>query len=181
MWLRGRRLTMVLTIALLVVLGGGVSAAWAMGKTRGSIPMPAGYSAGPSGEETVELSEVAAQHPRAADVQLTLQRYFDAINGRDFDAWLAVVAPDQSANQTADDWEHKYSTTVDSNLMVAAIDDEPLRARLMFTSQQDDQFAPERLPVTCINWDLTYLLTEQGGELVLSGIDPSAQTMAACQ
>lgn len=177
---RGRRLTMVLTIVLVVIVGGGASAAWALGRTRVP-PMPIGYSAGPSGDKTVQLASKADEHPRADDVRQSLQRYFAAVNGRDFDGWLTVVAADQAANQTADDWVHKYSTTTDSNLMVADIQDDPLRARLFFTSEQDPEFAPKSLPVTCINWDLTYLLTEQDGDLVLSGIDPSAQSMAACR
>lgn len=180
MRLRGRRLTMVLAIVLVVILGGGASAAWALGKTRAT-PMPLGYSAGPSADQTVRLSSSANQYPRADDVRQTLQGYFEAINRRDFDAWATVVAPDQSASQTADEWIHKYSTTIDSNLMVVDIQDDPLRARLMFTSEQDSEFAPKRLPVDCINWDLTYLLTDRDGTLVLSGIDPSAQAMTACR
>jgi len=70
---------------------------------------------------------------------------------------------------------------VDSNLMVRTIANEPLRARVMFTSEQAVELAPPSLPVTCINWDITYLLDEQDDHLVLSGIDPSAQSMAACQ
>jgi hypothetical protein len=60
------------------------------------------------------------------------------------------------------------------------IKDDPFRARLMFTSQQSVELAPTSLPVTCINWDMTYLLSDQDGHLVLSGIDPSAQSMTAC-
>ncbi len=180
MRLRGRRLTMVLTVVLLVVLGGGASAAWALGKTRGTA-VPAGYSAGPSADETVQLSDSAQQHPQATEVRQTLQRYFDAINQRDFDTWRLTVSADQSVNQASADWVHEYSTTVDSNLMVAQIDDDPLRARLMFTSEQSTEFAPKRLPAACINWDLTYLITEQDGSLVLSGIDPNAQSMTACR
>jgi hypothetical protein len=180
MRLRGRRLTMVLTIVLLVVVGGGASAAWALGKTRPP-SMPEGYTAGPSQSESVRLSVAAGQHPRADDVQQTLQRYFDAINRRDFQAWQTVVGPEQSANQTAEDWSAAYSTTVDSNLVIADIADDPLRVRLMFTSQQDVAFAPKRLPASCINWDLTYLLADQDGTLTLRGIDPSMQSMAACQ
>lgn len=180
MRLRGQRLTTVLTIVLLVVLGCGASAAWALGKTRPAT-VPVGYTAGPTAEGSVQLAAAAAEHPRSADVQQTLQRYFDAINRRDFDAWSTVVGTDQSANQTARDWAHAYSTTTDSNFMVADIEDDPFRVRLMFTSEQAVEFAPKRLPVTCINWDLTYLLAEQDGGLVLSGIDPSTQSMTACQ
>ena len=51
---------------------------------------------------------------------------------------------------------------------------------MMFTSEQDVELAPATLPVTCINWDMTYLFSDQDGHLVLSGIDPSAQSMTAC-
>lgn len=180
MRLRGRRLTVVLTIVLIVVVGGGASAAWALGRTRPAV-VPAGYAAGPTGDESVDLSAAAAQHPRAAEIRATLQTYFDAINRRDFQAWLTVVGPDQAANQSEPDWAHAYSTTVDSNLMVAEIDDDPLRVRTMFTSEQAVEFAPKRLPATCITWDLTYLLTEQDGTLMLTGIDPSTQSLAACR
>ena len=180
MRLRGRRLTMVLTVVLIVVVGGGASAAWALGKTRpGS--MPDGYAAGPSGDESVTVSAAAGLHPRAGEVRQTLQTYFDAINRRDFPAWHTVVGPEQSANQTFEDWSHAYSTTVDSNLVIADIADDPLRVRTMFTSEQSAEFAPKRLPATCINWDLTYLLTDQDGVLKLSGIDPSTQSMTACR
>ena len=46
--------------------------------------------------------------------------------------------------------------------------------------QQDVSLAPANLPVNCINWDITYLLSDQDGHLVLSGMDPSAQSMTAC-
>lgn len=180
MRVRGRRLTMVLTIVLIVVLGGGASAAWALGRTRPAA-VPTGYAAGPTGDLTVAVAADAAQHPRAEQVRTTVQTYFDAINRRDFRTWLTVVGPDQAANQSEPDWEHAYSTTVDSNLMIAEIDDDPLRVRTMFTSEQAADFAPKRLPSTCINWDLTYLLAEQDGALTLSGIDPSTQSMAACR
>ena len=113
-------------------------------------------------------------------MQQLLQQYFDAINNRDYQAWVGAVATAQSAPQDELQWRNDYASTVDSNLQVMIIADEPLRARLMFTSQQAVELAPPSLPVTCINWDVTYLLAEQNGQLVLSGIDPSAQSMTAC-
>ncbi len=180
MRLRGRRLTMVLTVVLIVIVGAGVCAAWALGRTR-AVAMPVGYSAGPSADQVVRLSDGVGEHPEAARVQQSFQQYFDAINRRDYESWLRSVAAGQSSAQSADDWLREYSTTVDSNLVVASIQDQPLRARLMFTSEQQVEFAPSRLPVTCINWDLTYLLIERDGALVLSGIDPSAQSMTQCR
>ena len=130
--------------------------------------------------KTVHLSTEAGAHPRAAEVQVLLQQYFDSINNRDYDSWVGTVATAQSAPQSKDQWQQDYASTVDSNLTVMIVKDEPLRARMMFTSQQSVELAPTSLPVTCINWDMTYLLSERDGHLVLSGIDPSTQSMTAC-
>jgi len=181
MRLSGQRLTAVLTTLLVVVLAAGVTAAWSFGRHR-SEPTAAiaEYRSGPIEDQSVRLSDQAAAHPRAPEIQSVLQQYFDAINNRDYASWIGAVSADQSAPQTEQQWTQDYSTTVDSNLAVMTIADEPLRARMMFTSQQDVALAPPAMPVTCINWDITYLLSDQDGHLVLSGMDPSAQSMTAC-
>ncbi len=181
MRLSGQRLTLVLTTLLVVTLTAGVTAAWSFGRHRTDpVTAIAGYQSGPIEDQTVRLSDQAGAHPRAHDVQAVLQQYFDAINNRDYASWMGAVSADQSAPQTEEQWTKDYSTTVDSNLAVMVISDDPLRARTMFTSEQDVALAPATLPVTCINWDITYLLSDQDGHLVLSGMDPSAQSMTAC-
>lgn len=182
MRLSGRRLTLVLTTLLVVVGAAGATAAWSYGRSlEVHSAMPAGYHTGPSEDRSVRLSTEAAAHPRATEVRAVLQHYFDAINNRDYEAWQGAVATVQSAPQSEQQWTRDYATTVDSNLSVTVIGDEPLRARLMFSSQQDVELAPAALPVTCIDWDVTYLLGDQDGRLVLTGIDPSAQSMTACE
>ena len=181
MRLSGRRLTVVLSTLFVVVLIAGATAAWSFGRHRIQTPASvAAYHSGPTDDRTVVLSADAQGHPRAEQVRVLLQHYFDSINNRDYDAWMGAVAHEQSAPQTEQNWTRDYSTTVDSNLTVVTVADEPLRTRLMFTSMQAAELAPASLPVTCINWDVTYLLAEQDGRLVLSGIDPSAQSMTAC-
>ena len=181
MRLSGRRLTVVLTTLLVVTLAAGVTAAWSFGRHRSEpVAAIAQYQRGPIEDQSVRLSDQAAAHPRANDVQSVLQQYLDAINNRDYASWMGAVSSDQSAPQTEQQWTQDYSTTVDSNLAVMVIADEPLRARMMFTSEQDVALAPPTLPVPCINWDITYLLSDQDGHLVLSGMDPSAQSMTAC-
>lgn len=181
MRLSGRRLTVALTTLLVVVLAAGATAAWSFGRHRApETTVTADYQAGPSDDRTVRLSPLAQGHSRAGEVQSVLQYYFDAINNRDYESWTAAVAVAQSAPQTSEQWLRDYATTVDSNLTVMTIADEPLRARMMFTSEQSVELAPPSLPATCINWDVTYLLSDEDGRLVLSGIDPSAQSMTAC-
>ncbi len=181
MRLSGRRLTLVLTTLFVVVLVTGATAAWTFGRHRVEpLASVAAHQSGPTDDQDVRLSAEASVHPRSADVQDLLQDYFDAINNRDYESWVGVVATAQSAPQTEDQWQQDYASTVDSNITVMIIKDDPFRARLMFTSQQSIELAPTSLPVTCINWDMTYLLSDQDGQLVLSGIDPSAQSMTAC-
>ena len=182
MRLTGRRLTLVLTTLLVVVLAAGVTAAWSFGRHRAEpVAAMADYRSGPAEDDTVRLSDQAEAHPRGHDIRAVVQQYFDAINNRDYASWTRAVSAAQSAPQTEEQWAQDYSSTVDSNLAVMTIADEPLRARLMFTSQQDVARAPTNMAVTCINWDVTYLLSEEDGHLVLSGIDPSAQSMTACE
>jgi hypothetical protein len=140
----------------------------------------ASHHAGPVDDRSVRLSADAQSHPRSSDVLATVQQYFDAINNRDYAAWTRSVAAAQSAPQSESQWTEDYSTTTDSNFTVVGISDDPLRVRMMFTSEQDVDFAPKSLPVECINWDVTYLLGDENGRLVLTGIDPSAQSMTAC-
>ncbi len=177
----GRRLTAVLATLLTVLLLAAAAAAWIVGERRvPAATAPVGYAAGPTADRAVRLAPDASRHPRAEDVRALLQRYFDAINARDHAAWTGSVSAVQATGQTAARWAEAYSTTVDSNLVVADIRDDPLRVRLMFTSSQDIAHAPEMLRADCIEWDVTYLLSDEDGRLVLSGIDPSAQSMTAC-
>lgn len=177
----GRRLTLVLTTLLVVLLAAGATAAWSFGRHRApEATNIADYQAGPSDDRDVRVTAAAQTHPRAEEVRSVLQLYFSAINNRDYEDWMSAVAAAQSAPQTPEQWASDYATTVDSNLAVMSIRDTPLRARMMFTSEQSVELAPPSLPVSCINWDVTYLLDDEDGRLVLSGIDPSAQSMTAC-
>ena len=181
MRLSGRRLTLVLTTLLVVVLTAGATAAWSFGRHRGEpLAVAAGHHTGPTADRSVRLATGAQAHPRAAAVQDLLQQYFDAINDRDYAAWMSAVSTVQSAPQTELGWTQDYASTIDTNLEVMVISDDPLRARMMFTSEQEVELAPRSLPEPCINWDVTYLLGDEDGQLVLSGIDPSTQSMTAC-
>jgi hypothetical protein len=179
-------LTVALSTAVVVVLAGGVGTAAAIGAARSDVPTgsdpgrTSSESSAPSGSTTVEMTPAAQQHPAAAEVKDLLQRYFDAINDGDYAAWAGTVTADQAAAWPKADWERSYATTQDSSIKVIDIDDDPLRVRLWFTSEQDPSLAPAELPVGCINWDVTYLLTEENDQLVLGGLDRDATSKVAC-
>ncbi len=181
MRLTGRGVTLILSTLLIVVLTTGAGAAWALGRHREDTTAAVDYVAGPTAERSVRLDADAGGHPRSEEVRGVLQVYFDSINNRDYATWVSAVAAPQSSVQDPQRWTREYSTTVDSNLVVTTVSDDPLRARILFTSQQSVELAPPALPAECINWDVTYLLSDTSHGLVLSGIDPSAQSMTACR
>jgi hypothetical protein len=185
--LRGTTLTVALCVVLVVVVAGGLGTAAAIGASRASTgggpeTTTGGPTAptGPSSDTEVQMTPAAQQHPYADQVKSLLQRYFDAINERDYSAWAGTVSAEQSAAWSEQDWLRAYDSTKDSSIKVIDIDDDPLRVRLWFTSEQDPSLAPQDLPVDCINWDVTYLLTEEQGQLVLGGLDPDATSKAPC-
>lgn len=174
---RGTLRLLVAVVAVAAIAAGG---AWVVGRQQYDPVATIAYSAGPTDDRTVAVSAVATGHPQAAAVEQLFQQYFDAINERDYSAWRARVTDDQAHAQDAGHWTAAYATTVDSNVLVMSIEDEPLRARVKFSSQQSVGLAPSALRSDCINWDLTYLVVERDGQLVISGLDPSAQSMVAC-
>src|SRR5690349_11842880 len=110
MRLSGQRLTVVLTTLLVVVFAAGATAAWSFGRHRSApVAAIAEYQSGPIDDQSVRLSDQAAGHPRADDVQAVLQQYFDAINNRDYASWMGAVSADQSAPQTEQQWTQDYS------------------------------------------------------------------------
>lgn len=175
------RSTLRLLVAVLAVAGVAAGGAWIVGRHQYDPVAAVAYSAGPTDDHRVELSTVARVHEKSTSVQDLLQTYFDAINTRDYPAWRGAVTDDQARAQDADHWRAGYATTTDSNVLVMSIQDDPLRARVRFSSQQSVELAPSALRADCIDWDLTYLVVERDGRLLISGLEPSSQSMAACR
>jgi hypothetical protein len=172
--------TLVLVTALLAVAAGGAAGAWALGRSAPASATLTWVPTAPSDDGTVRLGPAAADHPESAAILSVLQEYFDAINTGDHQHWTQVVSEGQTVALNRANWEHRYSTTLVSSIEVVSVQDDPLRARLWFSSRQDPAFAPTDLPANCISWDLTYRLVTQDGRLVVDGIDPTPRNKAAC-
>ena len=200
MAVRGARLTQALLLGVVVVvlLGAGAAltistaqrrtaaataddytapASTAVARVRSSDSQPA---AGPSTNQTVQLSPKARTHPQAEQVRQLLQSYFDAINNHDYSAWAAVVTTPQTTNQDSDRWLQAYASTVDSSIWVQSLSGNPLRVALRFTSEQDPDLAPPDLQVDCIDWTLSYQLPEQDGHLVVGTTVANSVSRAKC-
>lgn len=142
-----------------------------------SDPQP---TAGPSNNQTVQLSATARSDPRAEQVQQLLQAYFDAINNHDYAAWSQVVTATQTQHQDSDRWLQAYASTVDSSIWVQSLSGTPVRAALRFTSEQDPELAPPDLQVDCIDWVLSYQLDERDGRLVVGSTVPDTVFRTKC-
>ncbi len=114
------------------------------------------------GPVSVGLSPRAEGTPHARDIADLISRYFTAINGHDYDAWLSTVTTAQ-AKRDRDDWTRDYSTTRDSDVYISDITaGNPLTVRMQFTSHQAVEFAPAELPAQCVRWDVTYRVQDEG-------------------
>ena len=206
MAVRGSRLTMALLVGVVVVILVGTAAALTVSgaqrrsavaasasagteTSKAAVTVPVGRArggadleptTGPSTNQTVQLSSTARSHPRAEQVQLLLQAYFDAINNHDYTAWSVVVTAAQTKNQDSTRWQQAYASTVDSSIWIQSLSGTPLRAALRFTSEQDPDLAPPDLRVDCINWVLTYQIDDQDGRLVVGSTVPDTVTRTQC-
>lgn len=114
----------------------------------------------------VVLAGVAADDAQAEEIRALLQRHFDAINNRDYQQWASTVTKEQSAALGSDRWNEEYSTTVDTEIFVIVINDDPRQAQLTFRSRQDPEKAPDKKS-TCVRWEVTLPLTTVDNTLLI--------------
>jgi hypothetical protein len=136
---------------------------------------PTGSAPGPS---DVQLSPDAAAHPRADELKALLQRHFNAINSRDYEAWAGTVVDRRSREMPKEQWLAEYATTKDGSILLHRVEAnaEGLVLLLSFTSTQDAANAPKNLPGSrCTRWWVSYrVLTVRGQPRIGDGIPNSS-------
>ena len=166
-------------VPAVVVITGAAVAAGMVGRTVYSRPAEAqGEPVVPSssavgeplpGPALVRLSPDSFTHPDRTAVQAVLQRYFDAINARDFAGWLEVVSSRRASAAVESTWTAAYESTRDGGMVVQRIESDVvgrrLRVLISFVSTQDVAKAPVALPERCIRWRVVYVMVWEGGEL----------------
>lgn len=141
---------------------------------------PSASSVPPSeqpGSREVKGTADATTHPLYSTMQPLLQRYFDAINAKDYDAWTQTVTTDRIRTMPEDKWNADYKTTKDGSIVIYRIEmsgDETARVLLTFTSTQDLANAPIELPVECVNWNSVLAFAKEDGEWKLAAGSASA-------
>ena len=145
--------------------------------TPASPSTPAGSapaSAPPAG--LASLAPAAALYPGAGAIEGVVNRYFQAINGRDYAAYQATQSP--GIAMTASQFQAGFESTQDADVLVTGITTAPggrPAAHVTFTSRQQPQDGPEG--ESCTNWHVTMYFDGSAGTYTI-GAPPNGYKAA---
>jgi hypothetical protein len=117
-------------------------------------------SAPPAG--LASLTPAAALYPGASAIEAVINRYFQAINGRDYAAYRATQSPGNA--MTAPQFQAGFESTRDSDVLITGITTMPdgsPAADVTFASQQQPQDGPDG--ESCTNWHVTMYFDGSAG------------------
>jgi hypothetical protein len=132
---------------------------------KGSVPA----SAPPAG--LASLAPAAALYPGAGAIAGVINRYFQAINGRDYAAYQATQSPGSAMTQSQ--FRAGFESTRDSDVLITGITPMPdgrQAVDVTFTSQQQPQDGPEG--ESCTNWRVTMYFDGNAGTYTI-GVPPN--------
>lgn len=139
---------------------------------------PSAGTPSPSSPGTTTVAATAAARASAAEpgVAQFLSGYFTAINGHDYQAYIALLDPAQAARQTPARFAAGYGTTTDSHATLTWIADlgrGQEAASVTFTSHQAPSASPDRS--SCDVWRITLYLTPNDGGYLMRRPPPGYQ------
>jgi hypothetical protein len=164
-----RRGPLMLAVAVLVIVvaaaAAGAGTWYAVGRAPAatapaSPSAPAGSGPASSGPASAppaglaSLAPAAALYPGAGAIEAVVNRYFQAINGRDYAAYQATQSP--GIAMTEPQFQAGFKSTRDSNVLITGITTMPggqPAADMTFTSRQQPQDGPDG--ESCTNWHVT--------------------------
>ena len=117
-------------------------------------------SAPPAG--LASLAPAAALYPGASAIESVVNRYFQAINGRDYAAYQSTQSP--GIAMTESQFQAGFESTRDSAVLITGITTLPggqPAADVTFTSQQQPQDGPDG--ESCTNWHVTMYFDGSAG------------------
>ena len=139
-------------------------------------------SSGPTGPASAppaglaSLAPAAALYPGASAIEAVVNRYFQAINGRDYAAYQATQSP--GIAMTESQFQAGFESTRDSDVLITGIttvpDGQPA-ADMTFTSRQQPQDGPEG--ESCTTWRVTMYFDGSAGTYTI-GAPPNGYKAA---
>jgi hypothetical protein len=133
-------------------------------------------SPSPTASGTVAVAASVAANPAAPQVTALLNRYFNAINTRNYAEYSSVLNAQMQAENPPASFASGYATTKDTAETVTAISSTgggDLTVTVSFTSQQSPADSIDDSP--CNNWLLNLYLVPQGNGYVISPHPPGYQ------
>jgi len=131
----------------------------------------------------VTLDPGAAAAPSAPTVMALLDRYFTAINARDYPTWASSVDPKRAQHQPLSSWLQAYRSTNDQAVEVSAITPsggDAVTVELSFTSTQDIADAPSDLQVGRICWRSAWPVVDLSSGGRINSPPSGTTTKSAC-
>ena len=144
------------------------------GTPAGPATGPGAASAPPAG--LASLAPAAALYPGASAIESVVNRYFQAINGRDYAVYQATQSPGMA--MTASQFQAGFASTRDSDVLITGITTMPggqPAADVTFTSRQQPQDGPEG--ESCTNWHVTMYFDGTAGTYTI-GAPPNGYKAA---
>ncbi|NNG37493.1 hypothetical protein [Nakamurella aerolata] len=105
-----------------------------------------------------------ADQPGAAAVRDLLQQHFNAINTHDYAGWAETVTSEQPEKIDESRWWDEYSSTVDTEIVIEEVHDEPRQVVFSLRSRQDPEKSFDGTS-SCTDWRLTWPLIDEGSGL----------------
>ncbi|HET6708926.1 hypothetical protein [Amycolatopsis sp.] len=179
---RQRWLVPVVVVVLSVTVGGGLLAREIYRRpdqpaddASSSVPAPSPSNSGePGAANAVRMTDDAKAHPQADAVRRLLEKYFTAINLKQYQQWTSVVTDERVAAQSPTDWKKGVRTTKDSDALVYRIErssGSSLRVLVGFTSRQAVEDAPPFFREPCIKWRLVMPMVIEDRTLKIAAVD----------
>jgi hypothetical protein len=123
----------------------------------------------PTRTGTVRVAAGVAGDPAEPRVEAYLNRYFGAINSRNYNAYNSLLDAQEQQGNSQSTFESGYATTKDSNEVLTGIEHTSggtLTANVSFTSRQDPANSVDGS--TCNNWHISLYLVPQGNSYVMT-------------
>ena len=123
----------------------------------------------PARTGTVQVAPGAVGDPAEPGVEAYLNRYFSAINSRNYNAYQSLLDAQEQQGNSRSTFDSGFATTKDSDEVLTGIQDTgggSLTANVSFTSHQTPADSVDQS--ACDNWRVSLYLVRQGNGYVMT-------------
>jgi hypothetical protein len=130
---------------------------------------PVSVTPSPTRTGTVQVAPAAVGDPAEPQVEAYLNRYFSAINTRNYSAYQTLLDAQEQQGNSRSTFDSGFATTKDSDEVLTGIDDTgggSLTANVSFTSRQSPGDSADGS--ACNHWQISLYLASQGSSYVMT-------------